>query len=656
LEGVRELKEQHCAFAPARSSWAGFLGRAIRKAVSCPSRPDPDTPHLYVQATGRQESGASLISRRAVSSVLILIALAGMLLALAMAFGATFGFHVGGLRVRASDPARPLMLAVAAAWAGALFGGPGRARRFGVCLGAVATTYVVALHFVRATAPEYAIGDAAVVELYTLHAARGVWPLGPYSRFGWHHPGPLYFYLLAPLYAAGGFRFVGINAGAAIINIASLTVVLMIVRRSASRSLVTWVPVVLGLYVLSLTAVFVSAWNPHVIVLPIITLVLVSAAVASGTLSLAPISIFIGSFCVQTHVATAPSVVVLWLFAFVAIAIQTRTGGIDTERARRWLNVAMWTGTVCWLLPLAEELQNRPGNMTAIFRFFHDSQQPHTFMNGIAIWAQMASGFITRSLTVPYARVLPVTPSFTLIALAIGQFVLLLFAAGFAIRTRRTFEASLYSAASLVSVAAVWSATRVTTAVEDHHVFWMSGIGALNWALLAGAATNGFVERLVSLTPQQIASVMYPVFALAVAYEPIRALGTMQRGAMSGGGIGREIKASADAITFDMVNHAFQRAIIRCGDEAWSEHAGVVVELYKRRAPVAVDEVSLFMFGQPLAVNGLERAQYVVHRTDAHTREDDRPGTEVLLRQANVTVTRRACTGPDFARPCLLFE
>jgi hypothetical protein len=131
-------------------------------------------------------------------------------------------------------------------------------------------------------------------------------------------------------------------------------------------------------------------------------------------------------------------------------------------------------------------------------------------------------------------------------------------------------------------------------------------------------------------------------------------------GALLGGpGPARRLGICLAAIASTYVvalNHAFQRAIIRCGDEAWSEHAGVVVELYKRRAQVAVDQSSLFMFGQPLAVNGLERAQYVVHRTDAYTREDDRPGTEVLLGQANVTITRRVCTGPDFARPCVLFE
>jgi len=42
----------------------------------------------------------------------------------------------------------------------------------------------------------YPVSDQAILEIYTLHAVRGFWTLGPYSQFGWHHPGPLYFYLL----------------------------------------------------------------------------------------------------------------------------------------------------------------------------------------------------------------------------------------------------------------------------------------------------------------------------------------------------------------------------------------------------------------------------------------------------------------------------
>ena len=40
--------------------------------------------------------------------------------------------------------------------------------------------------------------DTAVIESYTLQASQGRLLLGPYSRFAWHHPGPFYFFLMAP--------------------------------------------------------------------------------------------------------------------------------------------------------------------------------------------------------------------------------------------------------------------------------------------------------------------------------------------------------------------------------------------------------------------------------------------------------------------------
>jgi hypothetical protein len=41
--------------------------------------------------------------------------------------------------------------------------------------------------------------DFALLELSTGEALRGAQLLGPYSRFGWRHPGPAYVYLQAPL-------------------------------------------------------------------------------------------------------------------------------------------------------------------------------------------------------------------------------------------------------------------------------------------------------------------------------------------------------------------------------------------------------------------------------------------------------------------------
>src|SRR5262245_31907925 len=50
----------------------------------------------------------------------------------------------------------------------------------------------------RQAPPFREVSDGAILEIYTLEALRAKLLVGPYSRFGWHHPGPLFFYWEAP--------------------------------------------------------------------------------------------------------------------------------------------------------------------------------------------------------------------------------------------------------------------------------------------------------------------------------------------------------------------------------------------------------------------------------------------------------------------------
>src|SRR5580765_4791246 len=65
-------------------------------------------------------------------------------------------------------------------------------------------------------------GDTAVIESYTWMASTGDLLLGPYSRFQWHHPGPVAFFWIAPFYALSGARPAGLGAGALALNLAVL--------------------------------------------------------------------------------------------------------------------------------------------------------------------------------------------------------------------------------------------------------------------------------------------------------------------------------------------------------------------------------------------------------------------------------------------------
>ncbi len=78
-------------------------------------------------------------------------------------------------------------------------------------------------------------GDTAVIESYTWMASTGDLLLGPYSRFQWHHPGPVAFFWIAPFYVLSGARPAGLNAGALALNLAVLAIMTSIVIRRAGQ-------------------------------------------------------------------------------------------------------------------------------------------------------------------------------------------------------------------------------------------------------------------------------------------------------------------------------------------------------------------------------------------------------------------------------------
>src|SRR5471030_794226 len=75
----------------------------------------------------------------------------------------------------------------------------------------------------------HATGDQAVIQLRTLDVGGRHTPLiGPYSRYGWSHPGPALFYALAPILRLFGGHDTGVLAGAVVLNALALVCILVV--------------------------------------------------------------------------------------------------------------------------------------------------------------------------------------------------------------------------------------------------------------------------------------------------------------------------------------------------------------------------------------------------------------------------------------------
>ena len=230
-------------------------------------------------------------------------------------------------------------------------------RVLGLLLAVVVCAALVLLSRRAADAPS--TSDTAVIESYTLLASRAELLVGAYSRFQWHHPGPLYFYVLAPFYVLSGEKTAGLHAGAAAISIGSLALVaaVLVRRRGTLAVLVGGSLALLAWRAAEATA---SPWNPHVPLLPMAALVIAGADVVAGRMWLLPAVALLASMAGQAHIAMLPSALALGAVPFArALAGAVARGG-DRLRWRTSLVVTLVTLAAAWAFPVWELASGAP--------------------------------------------------------------------------------------------------------------------------------------------------------------------------------------------------------------------------------------------------------------------------------------------------------
>ncbi len=226
-------------------------------------------------------------------------------------------------------------------------------------------------------------GDAAANGLQIRKAKTFSEIHGNYSRFGFHHPGPGFFYA----YAAGeallhdalkvvpspynAHVFVGV-----LLQTGFLAWTLLILYRHAPHPLL--VPLVLILAALHFGAVnyniphsmYESIWPPHVLLFPFVCFLVACASLASGsTRDLLP-AVAAGSLLVHGHVAQPLFVVPLFLASCAALAWHARSAGLSLRSSLRDSSrsvIAAAVVLVIFLVPLAlDATRGAQSNLAAI--------------------------------------------------------------------------------------------------------------------------------------------------------------------------------------------------------------------------------------------------------------------------------------------------
>ena len=198
------------------------------------------------------------------------------------------------------------------------------------------------------------------------------------------HPGPLSFYLIAPVYRLFGASAWSMLVGAIAVNVAALGVAVgMAFRRGGwwlAAMVSVWLLVAMRGYGVG---VLTQPWNPY---LPLVawTVVVLCAwlALEGDAAALVPM-VVAGSLCAQTHIPYLLLCVGLFTAVAAVVAVRWRRGA---EGAGRWLSWSVGVGVLLWLPPLVDQAVRDPGNIRMLQQhFMNPSEEPIGVRQGVAV-------------------------------------------------------------------------------------------------------------------------------------------------------------------------------------------------------------------------------------------------------------------------------
>jgi hypothetical protein len=404
--------------------------------------------------------------------------------------------------------------------------------------GLVAAGVLAALPVILSTAHTlalgwYPVGDDAIIaarsyDVFTAHP-----PLvGAYSATSVvlgqasHHPGPMLYWLLAIPARIGGPVAMTLTIGAA--NIAAVFGCVALARRRGGTALMIVAASTLAVMSASLAArTYSDVWNPAAGLLPFTLLILLTWSIACGDVRLLPLTVLVGSFAVQCHLAYLPP-----SLGLLAVAL----AGVVWAKVRPPSRTLILTGAlllVCWIGPLVDELLHRPGNAETFVRTVFSGTPTLGFESGLRAvthtigvppwWLDVASGAGERIADIVRApAALSIASAAALIA-ALAALVVL--------GTRRgRRDVTLAAAQALVLCVAIGlvaggnPAKGLLPLSLGYNLWWGTAAGAWAWLTLAVGAAVLFardrvkwVERPAPLAGLALLGVVLAVARLAAA-------------------------------------------------------------------------------------------------------------------------------------------
>jgi len=337
-------------------------------------------------------------------------------------------------------------------------------------------------------------GDGALLEYSTRTTAALRTLTGPYSRFGFHHPGPFYFFTRIPMYFLLGMKSSADYVTTSLLAILTLSASAFAVSTGKNRREMTWFCLLAATYMLVFKPViWLNDWNPFIVVFPMLLAVLsLVAAVSDGRRRWwwAVAGALSGSFAMQTHLGCAPAVVVPALYTLLVLF------GRGDGDSKKIAGIFLVVTAASWF-PVAVSFFTGAGlkNVYAFAKFLSEGGDTVDPRNALMIWTDAMTGFETFFLPVRRLRV----SGTLMLAKGAVLFFRIFLLAYFTLRTGRPrksgFRFHLGIVVLILHGVTLFSVMGVKGVPHQYLFIWFSVVGLLSWIAIASAVTGEFAWK-----------------------------------------------------------------------------------------------------------------------------------------------------------------
>jgi hypothetical protein len=325
--------------------------------------------------------------------------------------------------------------------------------------------------------------------------------IGRYAQEQGSHPGPLSFWLLAPVYRLLGASSWAIAVSTVALHGAAVATSLWLARRRAGIGLMLGTALVLGILMRNYGAEFLTQpWNPYMPLLWWFVVLLAVWSILCRDLVGLPVAVFAGSFCTQTHAPYVGIVggVGLLALAGVVLAYRSADDAAGRKRVLTWVGGSVVLGLVLWSAPVLDQFRSETGNISLLIDHFGSPPEESVGLGEglkltllhLNVWRFVTEQGAAIGSMFPAQKAPPgsTLPGILLLVIWAGSVV-----TAWRLRHRRLLR--LHAVVGVALLFAVWSISRIFGQLWYYLMTWMWGVTALLLLAVGWTAVAAYNAR-----------------------------------------------------------------------------------------------------------------------------------------------------------------